>query len=70
MSVRVDKYEVCNIGTLVIGDMYVNAGQLYTVLEKRFDFVKAFNNERHTMHSYTIPCGLIVTRVKGGFIQA
>lgn len=70
MTIKVDNFEICNISTLVVGDMYVQKNELHTVLRKSFDSITVFNNKRHNTEMIYIPCSLDVTRVKGGYIQA
>ena len=68
MNCKVESYEICNIGCLVVGDMYVQKDELHTVLRKSFDSITVFNNKRHNTEMIYTPCSLDVTRVKGGYI--
>lgn len=70
MTITVEKFEICNIGSLVVGDMYVQRGELHTVLRKSFDSITVFNNHRHNTEMIYTPCSLDVTRVKGGYLSA
>lgn len=68
MNIQVKSFETCNIGSLVVGDIFNRNNEPFIVMEKKFDYVKAYNMHRHEYESYHLPCGLIVTRVKGGYI--
>jgi len=46
MNCTVESFEICNIGSLVVGDMYVQKGELHTVLRKSFDSMTVLNNKR------------------------
>ena len=70
MDINVQEYEIVNIGTLLVGDMYVQKGELHTVLRKSFDSITVFNHKRHNTTMIYIPVGIDVTRVKGGYITA
>lgn len=70
MNIRVDKYELCNIGTLVVGDMYTHKNELNTVLRKSFDSITVFSNKRHTTDHIYLPANLVVTRVVTGELMA
>lgn len=70
MEIMVEDYEIVNIGTLLVGDMYVQRNELFTVLRKSFDSITVFNNKRHNTNMIYLPCCWDVTRVKGGYIKA
>lgn len=70
MNISVDSFEICNIGTLVVGDMYTHHFELHTVLRKSFDSITVFNNKTHKTEMIYLPCGMDVTRVKGGYVTS
>ena len=70
MNCTVESFEICNIDSLVVGDMYVQKGELHTVLRKSFDSITVFNNKRHNTEMIYTQCSLDVTRVKGDYITA
>lgn len=70
MIINVKQYEVCTIGSLVVGDMYVHKNELYTVLRKSFDSITVFNNHRHNTDMIYLPASLDVTRVIRGDLMA
>lgn len=70
MNCTVESFEICNIGSLVKGDMFMHKGELHTVLRKESNSVTVFNNKRHNTEMIYTPCGMDVTRVKGGYITA
>lgn len=68
MNIRVEKFEVCQLSSLVKGDMFVCQNELYTVLEKTFQNVRAFNHRRNDIVPFLTPTATEVTRVKRGVI--
>ena len=70
MTIVVKQYEICTIGSLVVGDMYMLNNELFTVLRKSFDSITVFNNHRHTTQMIYIPASLDVTRVIRGDLMA
>lgn len=70
MNCKVEAYEICNIGSLVVGDMYMHKGELHTVLRKSFDSITVFNNKRHNTEMIYTPCNMDITRVRKGYITA